>query len=158
ASHPARSIAASSTRQFITVASIPIVSPIGRGTPRSDTPTPRKMLPPPTTTPSSTPSLAHAARSLARRWTIAWSIPKPFAADSASPDNLTMTRRKTEPLMLAIRIIYNAHAEIADRCPILKTTKVRSSLTGGGRHLGYEISFLLLDTLTECIAYEAGNL
>ena len=37
ASCPARSIAASSTRQFITVASMPIVSPTGRGTPRADT-------------------------------------------------------------------------------------------------------------------------
>ena len=34
ASRPCRSIAASSTRQFITVASMPIVSPTGRGTPR----------------------------------------------------------------------------------------------------------------------------
>ncbi len=36
ASQPARSIAASSTRQFITVASMPMVSPTGRGTPRAD--------------------------------------------------------------------------------------------------------------------------
>ena len=35
-----------------------MVSPTGRGTPRSETSTPRKILPPPTTTPSSTPSLA----------------------------------------------------------------------------------------------------
>ena len=55
---PARSIAASSTRQFMTVASMPMLSPTGRGTPRLETSTPRKMLPPPTTTPSSTPSLA----------------------------------------------------------------------------------------------------
>ena len=57
---PCRSMAASSTRQFITVASMPMVSPTGRGTPRSETSTPRKILPPPTTTPSSTPSLAVA--------------------------------------------------------------------------------------------------
>ncbi len=46
ASLPARSTAASSTRQFITVASMPMVSPTGRGTPRAETSTPRKMLPP----------------------------------------------------------------------------------------------------------------
>jgi len=38
-------------------------------------------------------SLAAAAKSAARRSTVAWSMPKPLAADSASPDNLTMTRR-----------------------------------------------------------------
>ena len=35
-----------------------MVSPVGRDTPREDTSTPRKMLPPPTTTAISTPSFA----------------------------------------------------------------------------------------------------
>src|SRR3974377_13762 len=48
-------MAPSSTRQFITVASMPRASPTGRSIPRLDNATPRKMLPPPTTPPSSTP-------------------------------------------------------------------------------------------------------
>ncbi len=34
----------------MTVASMPMVSPVVRDTPREETSTPRKMLPPPTTT------------------------------------------------------------------------------------------------------------
>ena len=55
---PLRSIAASSARQFIMVASMPMVSPVGRDTPREETSTPRTMLPPPTTTATSIAELA----------------------------------------------------------------------------------------------------
>ncbi len=41
---PRRSMAASSARQFITVASMPMVSPVGRETPREDTSTPRTNI------------------------------------------------------------------------------------------------------------------
>ena len=41
----------------MTVASMPMVSPVGRETPREETSTPRTMLPPPTTTAISAPSL-----------------------------------------------------------------------------------------------------
>ena len=67
---PRRSIAASSARQFITVASMPMVSPVGRETPRDDTSTPRTMLPPPTTTAISAPSWRAAIRSPAIRSTV----------------------------------------------------------------------------------------
>ena len=55
---PSRSIAASSTRPFITVASMPMASAVGRDRLLPDILTPRRMLPPPTTTPSVTPSRA----------------------------------------------------------------------------------------------------
>ncbi|MGY4236863.1 hypothetical protein ACVWZ4_005781 [Bradyrhizobium sp. USDA 4472] len=64
---PLRSIVASSARQFIMVASMPMVSPVGRDTPREETSTPRKMLPPPITTATSHPSWRAAIRSSATR-------------------------------------------------------------------------------------------
>jgi hypothetical protein len=54
---PARSMAASSTSAFMTVASIPIASAVGRDNPVWEICAPRKTLPPPTTTPSPMPSL-----------------------------------------------------------------------------------------------------
>ena len=53
---PARSMAASSTSAFMTVASMPIASAVGRDSPSSEICAPRKTLPPPTTTPSPMPS------------------------------------------------------------------------------------------------------
>ena len=54
---PSRSIAASSTSPFITVASMPMASAVGRDRLLPDILTPRRMLPPPTTTPSVTPAV-----------------------------------------------------------------------------------------------------
>ncbi|MGX1147199.1 hypothetical protein AB7M15_003021 [Bradyrhizobium ottawaense] len=67
---PLRSIADSSARQFIMVASMPMVSPVGRDTPRAETSTPRTILPPPITTATSVPSLRAAIRSSATRSTV----------------------------------------------------------------------------------------
>ena len=62
---PRRSIAASSTSPFITVASMPMESAVGRGRLSLDILTPRSTLPPPTTTPSVTPNLCAAMMSSA---------------------------------------------------------------------------------------------
>ena len=78
---------------FITVASMPIESAVGRDRLLPDIFTPRRMLPPPTTTPSVTPALRAAIRSVAMRSMVGWWMPKPSGPDSASPDTLTMTRR-----------------------------------------------------------------
>ncbi|MEY9474756.1 hypothetical protein ABH992_007155 [Bradyrhizobium yuanmingense] len=67
---PLRSIAASSARQFIMVASMPMVSPVVRDTPRDETSTPRTMLPPPITTATSVPRWRAAIRSAATRSTV----------------------------------------------------------------------------------------
>src|SRR5258708_9897859 len=67
ADSPAFSIALSSASAFMTVASMPIMSPVARATPFSDTFTPRKILPPPTTTAIATPSCWEAVRSAAIR-------------------------------------------------------------------------------------------
>jgi len=48
-------------------ASMPMVSPVGRDTPREETSTPRTMLPPPITTATSMPSWRAAIRSSAMR-------------------------------------------------------------------------------------------
>jgi hypothetical protein len=72
---PSRSIAASSTSPFITVASMPMASAVGRDRLSLDILTPRRMLPPPTTTPSRTPSLRAATRSAAMRSTVGWWMP-----------------------------------------------------------------------------------
>ena len=89
---PSRSIAASSTSAFITVASMPMASAVGRDRLLPDILTPRRMLPPPTTTPSLMPSARAAMRSLAMRSMVGWWMPKPSRPDSASPDTLTITR------------------------------------------------------------------
>jgi hypothetical protein len=90
---PLRSSADSSARQFIMVASMPMVSPVVRDTPRDETSTPRKMLPPPTTTAISTPSSRALIRSLAIRSMVGWWIPKDWSPARNSPDTLTTTRR-----------------------------------------------------------------
>src|SRR5580704_9414039 len=64
---PDRSMAASRTSAFITVASMPMASAVGRDRPFSEICAPRNTLPPPTTTPSAMPSLWAAIRSAAKR-------------------------------------------------------------------------------------------
>jgi hypothetical protein len=75
------------------VASMPMVSPVGRDTPREETSTPRTMLPPPITTATSTPSFFAAIRSSAMRSTVGWSIPKEWLPARYSPESLITTRR-----------------------------------------------------------------
>jgi hypothetical protein len=57
------------------------------------TATPRKMLPPPMTTATSTPSARASAMSEAMRSTTETSMPKCCSPMSASPDALSRTRR-----------------------------------------------------------------
>ncbi len=78
----------------MTVASMPIESARARSMPLSAPCRPRKKLPPPTTTATSTPSAAVAARSAAMRWTVPWSSPWVRPPMSASPDSFTTTRRQ----------------------------------------------------------------
>ena len=75
------------------VASMPMVSPVGRDTPREETSTPRTMLPPPITTATSTPSFWAAIRSSAMRSMVGWSIPKEWLPARYSPESLITTRR-----------------------------------------------------------------
>ena len=91
---PCASTACSSARAFMTVASMPMESPRARSMPLSAPCSPRKKLPPPTTTATSAPALAAAARSLAMRVTVSGSSPCDWAPCKASPDSLTSTRLK----------------------------------------------------------------
>src|SRR3954453_3033537 len=103
----ASSSAASRASAFITVASMPIESARARSMPVSAACRPRKKLPPPTTTPISTPSVAALAMSRAMRATVGACRPKPPSPPvSASPESLMMTRFKSglplETLITAI--------------------------------------------------------
>ena len=75
------------------VASMPMVSPTGRDTPRDDISTPRTRLPPPTTTAISTPSCRAAIRSPAMRSMVGWSMPNEWLPAKYSPESLITTRR-----------------------------------------------------------------
>ena len=83
----------SSASAFMTVARMPIMSPVTRGMPCSETFTPRKILPPPTTMPTPTPSACVATRSAAIRSRVGWWMPKPSGPIRASPETFTTTRR-----------------------------------------------------------------
>src|ERR1700722_13234307 len=77
---------------FITVASMPIESARARSIPLSAPWSPRKKLPPPTTTATCTPSSAAALRSPAMRCRVGACRPCVSGPISASPDSLTTTR------------------------------------------------------------------
>ena len=79
---------------FITVASMPMVSPIGRDTPRAGHLDAAEDVAAADHDAELDAELARAAtRSAARRSIVGWSMPKPFGPQSASPDTLTITRR-----------------------------------------------------------------
>src|SRR5690606_16689555 len=80
-------------RELMTVASMPMWSPVTRSPPLDATATPRKMFPPPMTTPTSTPSVRASAMSAAIRSTTETSMPKCCLPIRASPDALSRTRR-----------------------------------------------------------------
>ena len=144
ASCPLRSIAASSTRQFITVASMPMVSPTGRGTPLADTSTPRKILPPPTTTPSSTPILRRRHEIGGERSTdrlIDAEFFRPGERFAGELDDHASVGR-----IVHARAPPRRSADRDQRCPAV------------GRDLGGEVGLLLLDALAERIAHETGDL
>ena len=65
ASTPSLTSEVRSASELMTVASMPMWSPVTRSPPFEATATPRKMLPPPMTTPTSTPSARASAMSLA---------------------------------------------------------------------------------------------
>src|SRR5487761_2478703 len=88
---PSASIAASSAKAFMTVASMPMESARARSMPLSAPWMPRKKLPPPTTTAIST-LCAALAKSAATRLTDGASKPWLWPPISASPDNFTITR------------------------------------------------------------------
>src|SRR5579863_441357 len=89
---PACSSAPSIASAFITVASMPIESARARSMPLSAPSSPRKKLPPPTTTATCTPSLAAALRSPARRRMVGACRPWESGPIRASPESLTTTR------------------------------------------------------------------
>jgi hypothetical protein len=91
---PAASIAVSRASAFMTVARMPIRSPVNLGMPFPDICTPRTKLPPPTTIPRFTPSAWVATRSAAMRSRVGWwMLPAPSVPIMASPETLTITRR-----------------------------------------------------------------
>ena len=77
----------------MTVASIPMLSPVTRSMPCVAAETPRMMFPPPMTMATSTPRRATSAISSARRSTTAGSMPKDWLPRSASPESFSRTRR-----------------------------------------------------------------
>src|SRR5471032_2608232 len=84
--------ASESARELMTVASMPMWSPVTRSMLRAAAATPRKMLPPPTTTPISTPAAVTSATSRARAFTRSASIPKVAVSAKASPLSLSRMR------------------------------------------------------------------
>src|SRR5271170_1124752 len=92
AAWPIFSRAPSIASAFITVASMPIESARARSMPLSAPWSPRKKLPPPTTTATCTPSSAAAFRSPAMRCTVGACRPCVSGPISASPESLTTTR------------------------------------------------------------------
>ena len=136
----------------------PSVSPTGRGTPRSETSTPRKDIAAADARRRARHRVSQlAARSAARRSTVAWSMPKPLGADSSLArqfdDDATIDRATHA---LRSPIIFR-HALVSANGSLLLGTGMcrdcreavrapagdRSCLTGGCRDLGGEISFLL---------------
>ncbi len=77
----------------MTVASMPIESAVGRDSPSSEICAPRRILPPPTTTPSSMPSECAATRSAAKRSMVGLMDAEFSGPLRASPESLTITRR-----------------------------------------------------------------
>jgi hypothetical protein len=72
---PTDSSASCIARLFMTVASMPMWSPVTRSMPARARPAPRKMLPPPMTTATCTPSACSSWISSAMRRSIAGSMP-----------------------------------------------------------------------------------
>src|SRR5512143_2905400 len=77
----------------MTVASIPMLSPVTRSMPCVSAETPRMMFPPPMTIATSTPRRATSAISSARRSTTDGSIPKDWLPRRASPESFSRIRR-----------------------------------------------------------------
>ena len=93
ASTPSLTSEVRSASELMTVPSMPMWSPVTRSPPFEATATPRKMLPPPMTTPTSTPSSRASAMSLAIWSTTDTSMPKRWSPISASPEAFSRTRR-----------------------------------------------------------------
>ncbi len=87
------SIASWSASPLMTVASIPMLSPVTRSIPCVAAETPRMMLPPPITIAISTPRRATSATSSAMRATTAGSMPNAWPPRRASPDSFSRIRR-----------------------------------------------------------------
>src|SRR5262249_16145195 len=153
---PLRSMADSSARQFIMVASMPMVSPVGRDTPREETSTPRTILPPPTTSATSAPSFCAAITSPAIRSTVGWSIPKPFEPARYSPESFTTTRPSTPPTT-PYPLLSRARAAAPGAVQGQESAGRRLLLAAGCRDFGREIGFLLLDSLAESIVHKARD-
>ena len=89
---PWRSRASDSASAFMTVASMPMLSAVARSMPRALAASPRKMLPPPMTTATSTPSRCTSTTSCAIWSATGGSMPYERSPMSASPDSLSRTR------------------------------------------------------------------
>src|SRR5579871_4444775 len=102
------------------VESMPMLSALTRSISRACSATPRKMLPPPTTTATSTPSLCTSAISEVISATFSASRPNPRDPDNASPESL-----RTILLYIPIRV---SHIETAARAAcLLQRSAFRSS-------------------------------
>src|SRR5579859_3981256 len=96
---PMRSIADCSARPLMTVASMPMLSAVGRSIPRVAAGSPRQMLPPPMTMPTSTPRATTSETCRAMLSTVVGSIPNAADPWRASPLNLRrILRYRSRPL------------------------------------------------------------
>src|SRR5437879_4464728 len=110
--------------------------------PCADAASPRKMLPPPMTTATSTPRARTSATSEAMFSSVAGSMPKPPAPMSASPDSLSRIRLKRGLAAGAASAMGGDYI----------------SETGLLGDLGGKIVLLLFQPLTQLPADEAPNL
>src|SRR5262245_28056562 len=159
AAMPAFSMAVSSASAFMTVARMPIMSPVTRGIPVADILTPRTMLPPPTTTAIATPSCRAATKSAAMRSSVGRWMPKLSEPMSASPEPFTTTRRNTG-VVIAAPAIYRPRRGLRLVCHGwgIGTDKHRSLRFAQGSDLTPEIIIGPVDALTQRVAHEACDL
>ena len=124
----------------MTVASMPMVSPVGRDTPREDTSTPRTMLPPPMTTAISTPSCLRSDQ----------------VAGDAVDGRLVDAEGLAAGEIFAGELDHHATIDRLSHCAIAflpgagapganapEAPSARLLLAAGGRDFGGEIGFLL---------------
>ncbi len=115
ASMPRARSASRIARAFITVAIMPMWSPVTRSVPCFCSQAPRNRLPPPMTMPISAPSARAATMSSAMRPTTAGSMPSGAPPASASPDSFSSTR-----FQVRVIAVSSAASAGASRSPSLE--------------------------------------
>src|SRR5271166_2190538 len=162
AAWPIFSSAPSIASAFMTVASIPIESARARSMPLSAPWSPRKKLPPPTTTATCTPSSAAAFRSPAIRRMVGACSPCVSGPISASPESLTTTRlNKGFWVFVVIGALLEPPIALpaAAPSPVRQFFAIKKAARGPLREFARPSGLFrrLLDAFAQCVADKAGD-